>query len=637
MVDIELTDVEIRSQRSQPSIQSASVKEPSSDENESQSQSSLPPCDPDASGKHPESSVPAHNVEATLEDKDEDLIMLPAAKLEEWLKHGIRILRESRQRTKAAGSDPEYEALENESENTGPPKVETSSARGRSSGSRFDGQLPQQSIDEFLLQLGDLQLFTATQRKFVDPFFDRVRRNPFYSKEISADSPLKDTIDRDVLSNLQLGEFDRFLQFTRRFNFFKNHELSLDLLWQNYFGELLEPHHSRSVAHDQWSVAVRKAWFRRRLNATMPSRDSILVGICYAHMLCNGGTHGGNLTIGSVLSYCFDSEVLSRGEVSDYEGIMLLAKSIPIFNDYMRLEPDFLRFQPRSDDLVSLNRRLLLWLMSIKIEEALALNLPEFMLIIRFLKVQSTLPINRIDSPSPTSLFINDLNFESLKNIGGLRLVWTDVLEEHLLLDPGTRRLFVTFFGSLEESTGSFKNSRKLSQYRFAEAPIWNAFDPTNDSETNRLRIIGGVHKTWDLLNSASEDRRKLYRSIVGMHGWPTERLWKNTGTITSSECRFLDVYHDTPSYQIQFAVQNKSELPYTHFGPLENRVRTLREYMDKQKPRGFRQLWMDSRDSFNYYTFWGVIIFGAVSVFLATASLAVSIAQTYASFKSLG
>ncbi|TGO50670.1 hypothetical protein BOTNAR_0384g00040 [Botryotinia narcissicola] len=305
MVDIELTNVETRSHLSQPSVQNASIKEESSS---------------DPTGKHPESSVPAHIVEATLEDKDEDLIMLPAAKLEEWLKQGIQILRENRQRTKAAGSNTEYEALENEPGN------------------------------------------------------------------------------------------------------------------------------------------------------------------------------------------------------------------------------------------------------------------PE---------------------------------------IGGLRLIWKDVLEEHLLLDPETRRLFVTFFGSIEEFTKSFINLGKSSQYQSIDTPIWNAFDPTSDSETNGPSIFDGVHKTWDLLNSASQDHRKLYRSIV--------------------ECSFLDLYHDIPSYKITFALRDESELPYAHFGPLEHRVRILREYMDKQKPRGLRQLWMDSKDSFNYYTFRGVIIFGAVSVFLATASLAVSIAQTYASFKSLG
>lgn len=57
---------------------------------------------------------------------------------------------------------------------------------------------------------------------------------------------------------------------------------------------------------------------------------------------------------------------------------------------------------------------------------------------------------------------------------------------------------------------------------------------------------------------------------------------------------------------------------------------------MDQQKPHGLRQLLRDSRDALNYYTFMGVIIFGSLSILLALASLAVGIAQTYASFKAL-
>ncbi len=89
--------------------------------------------------------------------------------------------------------------------------------------------------------------------------------------------------------------------------------------------------------------------------------------------------------------------------------------------------------------------------------------------------------------------------------------------------------------------------------------------------------------------------------------------------------------YHDilTPSL-------NKNLIPYAHFPVFETRLRQLRHYMDNQKPRGFRQLWYDKRDSLNYYTFWGVIVFGSVSVFLAMFSLAVSMSQTIASFRAL-
>ncbi|TGO46610.1 hypothetical protein BOTNAR_0576g00060 [Botryotinia narcissicola] len=74
----------------------------------------------------------------------------------------------------------------------------------------------------------------------------------------------------------------------------------------------------------------------------------------------------------------------------------------------------------------------------------------------------------------------------------------------------------------------------------------------------------------------------------------------------------------------------------YSDFGIFENEVRQLKFYMDSQKPRGFRQLWRDKRDALNYYTSWGVIIFGASTLFLAIVSLAVSAAQAVAAFKAL-
>ena len=75
---------------------------------------------------------------------------------------------------------------------------------------------------------------------------------------------------------------------------------------------------------------------------------------------------------------------------------------------------------------------------------------------------------------------------------------------------------------------------------------------------------------------------------------------------------------------------------PYSEFIIFENRIQQLVHYMDTQKPQGLRQLWKDKRDTLSYYTFWGVIIIGGMSVFLALFSLAVSIAQMVASFRAL-
>jgi hypothetical protein len=99
------------------------------------------------------------------------------------------------------------------------------------------------------------------------------------------------------------------------------------------------------------------------------------------------------------------------------------------------------------------------------------------------------------------------------------------------------------------------------------------------------------------------------------------------------------DVYFYVLTYnyrRVLGAALNKDPVSYAQFPVFETRLRQLQHYMGSQKPRGLRQLWKDNRDSLNYYTFWGVIVFGLLSVFLAFFSLAVSVAQTVASFRAL-
>ena len=71
----------------------------------------------------------------------------------------------------------------------------------------------------------------------------------------------------------------------------------------------------------------------------------------------------------------------------------------------------------------------------------------------------------------------------------------------------------------------------------------------------------------------------------------------------------------------------------YPMFG---DRLRQLKALMDQRKPRTWKQLWTDRRDAVNYYTFWSVVTFGTVTTMLALVSLAVSTAQTMASFRQL-
>ncbi len=94
--------------------------------------------------------------------------------------------------------------------------------------------------------------------------------------------------------------------------------------------------------------------------------------------------------------------------------------------------------------------------------------------------------------------------------------------------------------------------------------------------------------------------------------------------------------YHAWEYDKVIQSTLRKESLAYSSFPIYEKRLRELRAYMDSSKPQGLRQLFRDNRDILTYYTFWGVIVFGTLSVMLAVFSLAVSVAQTVAGYRAL-
>ena len=74
----------------------------------------------------------------------------------------------------------------------------------------------------------------------------------------------------------------------------------------------------------------------------------------------------------------------------------------------------------------------------------------------------------------------------------------------------------------------------------------------------------------------------------------------------------------------------------FERFGPFEDRVRILDAYMKSKKPSTLRGLWRDRRDSLQWYTLWVVIIFGGLSLLIALFGLAMTAAQTVATFQQL-
>ncbi|PMD34321.1 hypothetical protein L207DRAFT_588921 [Hyaloscypha variabilis F] len=244
---------------------------------------------------------------------------------------------------------------------------------------------------------------------------------------------------------------------------------------------------------------------------------------------------------------------------------------------------------------------------------------------------------------------VDDLDVRSLKEIGRLEIRWTVFLEDHLKLDLQNKILSVVYDQPEVAGLGPMARWQHL-QIQDLPATFLDRFGRPGETIPSPLawKIDLEITQPWAILFRVSRNGKK--RSIIHDQYAPlkympeTLRRYlrdKHIGREINSDGFYYVAEARPTSLEVVYehiveSSANKEPLLYSQFPLFETRLRQLRHYMDSQKPRGLRQLWKDNRDSLNYYTFWGVIIFGVLSVVLAMFSLAVSVAQTVAAFRSL-
>lgn len=65
-------------------------------------------------------------------------------------------------------------------------------------------------------------------------------------------------------------------------------------------------------------------------------------------------------------------------------------------------------------------------------------------------------------------------------------------------------------------------------------------------------------------------------------------------------------------------------------FPILRARLAILQQQLGHVKPRGWRTVWKDRRDTVQWYTFWAVIFFGGMGVILSTLQVILQAIQTF-------
>ncbi|KAF7931548.1 uncharacterized protein EAE98_004284 [Botrytis deweyae] len=586
-----------------------------------------------ATGSRPQidgNSPDARDTTDVSKREDEELVTVPVAKLQQLVEFGIQVLKESRRKTNIREIDLEYNAAPAPE---GFPVIRSYQARS---------EVPR----------------PLNRPKYLHEFLTRACANPWPVRKVE--------VNRNQVIHLDhLGQpFDRF------------NRVHFEAIWENHF-RIFFGYGERSVTA---SEIVRRGWFWKRIlnecdKEMIPwlleigtdnpdARAAILVKILICIIKSSiERRYSTTSTIGAILERCYTSGVLRQPEDfpsnpnsihfqkemrQDYSfHIILVAISLNIYNDCL--------MEDNSD--LGLNSRQILWSPmdllreacgGANLEQILAFQGPELVVSILSVSKSSNAPV-LLESPTTSSGRIDDLNIGSLQTIGDLRIVWTDIFEEHLLLNHENKclkiarlRPFVWGMLSIFQNdcvrwSSIYRQPRELSILKELKADIektWAilfSITTLGENSKNKSRVREKLKHEYETI--MDEDRNPIHTDIQTLKEY--HMPWIEDDSATGR----VQSYYESRWENLQGIIkskQDKSTIAYSNFGMFEDRVRDLRQYMDHQRPHGLRQLLRDSRDALNYYTFMGVIIFGLLTVFLALASFFVGVAQTYAAFKAL-
>ncbi|KUJ13465.1 uncharacterized protein LY89DRAFT_737445 [Mollisia scopiformis] len=349
--------------------------------------------------------------------------------------------------------------------------------------------------------------------------------------------------------------------------------------------------------------------------------------------------------LGTVLDICYQSGILDRpsspNRTQYIEHASHVIRGLVASNEFL----DFQTIEDswRADWLDIFAER--------SLKEILGIELSALVQILHAVDPEPTL----LETATGTDFRADDLNFKTLQKIGGLRVMWSQKLEDHLRLDHQNKIIYISWF-----PVPNLRTWREPSDFSGYQSFLLDNLPRTFlDSRWTNVRLsqqqlIGlefELESSWAILFATGgitqAKRQAVYESLwtPSWHSIPElerfflENPWAlqeqkdrqvQQGHTYNNDFRF-NQYADTLQH-----IQDKEYIAYDIFPMLETRLRQLRYYMDHRKPQSFRELWNDNHDPLNYYTFWCVIIFGALTIFLALLSLSVSIAQTWAAFRVL-
>ena len=195
-----------------------------------------------------------------------------------------------------------------------------------------------------------------------------------------------------------------------------------------------------------------------------------------------------------------------------------------------------------------------------------------------------------------------EMNIDVLSTVLHVRIHWVETIALHLDYDQATRTLSLFRFPSFCVAT--LRSEGTL--YSFAST-IRHSADPRANRE-DITDIMKETLSSYRLLFGQSKHSRQFFRRQVYRN---SPELFANGDKLLPMLCSEKRFEHDAVPQDrpIYFA-----ERDFPVLGP---RIRLIIEELKEAKPKSWMELLRDRRNITQYWTFWLVAIFGAISIIL--------------------
>lgn len=209
------------------------------------------------------------------------------------------------------------------------------------------------------------------------------------------------------------------------------------------------------------------------------------------------------------------------------------------------------------------------------------------------------------------------LNAHLLNTAGGIHIKWTDSLACHLEFDAYSSTLYLFRFPTFcaINLLSQEKDQTKSTLHSCAAPTMTTSYWATHEDVNDLLRE---TLLSYRLLFGQNKASRRLFRSLNPFADLPEGCVDGSLSELCSrKQSNFATWLPEHDSYNLR-----------KDFPILGSKLAALAHNFSNKRPRTWKELWNDKRDSASWFTFWAVLLIGGIGIILAFIQVILQIVQ---------